>query len=227
MEYSINDIKILFEDRSMVVAVKPCGLASQKDLTGNQDLLTLLNEKYKDIFLVHRLDTATGGVMVYARGKAAAGRLSEAVQNHETFVKTYLTVLDKTPEQAEGELVDYLYHDKRQNKSFVVKSDRKGSKEARLKYKVLAVNESGNALVLVRLFTGRSHQIRVQFASRKTPVYGDGKYGSRCKMKGFALWSYHISFVHPYTKEKVECKFNPDTETLPWDQFLATLSKIL
>lgn len=217
MEYQLSDIKILYEDRSLIVCVKPCGLASQKDLSGNQDLLTLLNEKYKDVYLVHRLDTATGGVMVYARGKASAAKLSEAVQNHEEFEKTYLVVLDKAPEQFEGELIDFLFHDKRQNKSFVVKSDRKGSKEAKLKYKVLQVNESGNALVLVRLFTGRSHQIRVQFASRKTPVYGDGKYGSRCKMKGFALWSYKLAFTHPFTKERIECECYPEHDTTPWN----------
>lgn len=219
MEYQSSDIKILYEDRSLIVCVKPCGLASQKDLTGNQDLLTLLNDKYKDVYLVHRLDTATGGVMIYARGKAAAGKLSEAVQNHQIFEKTYLTVLDKAPEQAEGELTDFLFHDKRQNKSFVVKSDRKGSKEAKLKYKVLQVNENGNALVLVRLLTGRSHQIRVQFASRRTPVYGDGKYGSRCKMKGFALWSYKLAFIHPFTKERIECECLPEQNTMPWNLF--------
>ncbi|MCQ2911958.1 MAG: RluA family pseudouridine synthase [Bacilli bacterium] len=219
MEYQLSDIKILYEDRSLIVCVKPCGLASQKDPTGNQDLLTLLNEKYKDIYLVHRLDTATGGVMIYARGKASAGKLSEAVQNHETFKKTYLAVLDKAPEQPEGELVDFLYHDKRQNKSFVVKSDRKGSKEAKLEYKVLEVNENGNALVCIRLLTGRSHQIRVQFASRKTPVYGDGKYGSRCKMKGFALWSSKLEFNHPFTKERIECECLPEQELTPWSFF--------
>lgn len=219
MEYSIEDIKILFEDSHIIVAVKPCGMASQKDPTGKQDLLTLLNEKYKDVYLVHRLDTATGGVMVYARGKAAAAKLSEQVQDHEMFQKTYLVVLDKAPEEKEGELVDFLFHDKRQNKSFVVKSDRKGSKEAKLRYKVLSVDEEGHALVSVSLLTGRSHQIRVQFASRKTPVYGDGKYGSRCKMKGFALWSKSVILKHPFSNKIIECEFFPSAETEPWNKF--------
>ena len=219
MDYELEDINILYEDKAMVVVVKPCGMASQPDPSGNKDMLTLLNSKYHDVFLVHRLDTATGGVMVYARGKQAAGVLSNEVQDHECFRKTYLVVLDKKPELDEGELVDYLYHDKRQNKSFVVKSDRKGSKEARLIYKVLATNENGNALVEVRLLTGRSHQIRVQFASRKTPVYGDGKYGSRCKMKGFALWSYKSSIKHPFTKKTIECECEPDYASMPWSSF--------
>ncbi|MCQ2799102.1 MAG: RluA family pseudouridine synthase [Bacilli bacterium] len=215
----MDEIKVLYEDQSMVMVVKPCGIASQKDLTGNIDMLTLLNNKYKDVFLVHRLDTSTGGVMVYARGKKAAGVLSNEVQDHEVFKKTYLVVLEHTPEEKEGELVDYLYHDKRQNKSFVVKSDRKGSKEAKLSYKVLATNEAGHALVEVRLHTGRSHQIRVQFASRKMPVYGDGKYGGRCKMKGFALWSYKASIKHPFINKVVECECPPDYTSVPWNEF--------
>lgn len=219
MDYKLEDIKVLYEDKAMIVVVKPSGMASQPDPSGNQDMLTLLNSKYHDVFLVHRLDTATGGVMVYARGKQSAGILSNEVQDHLSFKKTYLVVLDKKPEEDESELVDYLYHDKRQNKSFVVKSDRKGSKEARLIYRVISINESGNALVEVRLLTGRSHQIRVQFASRRTPVFGDGKYGSRCKMKGFALWSYKASIKHPFTKKLIECECEPEYSLSPWSSF--------
>ncbi len=214
-----NDIKILYEDRAMVVVVKPCGMPSQPDPSGKADMLSILNDKYHDIFLVHRLDTSTGGLMVYARGKKPAGILSQQVQDHEVFKKTYLVALEKAPESPEGELVDYLYHDKRQNKSFVVKSDRKGSKEARLTYKVLKSNEDGHSLVEVRLHTGRSHQIRVQFASRKTPVYGDGKYGARCKMKGFALWSSKMEIKHPFTNKVMEFEYSPDFTQIPWSEF--------
>ena len=219
MLFTLEDVKILFEDSSMIVCVKPCGLPSQMDKTGNIDLLTLLNNKYGDVFLVHRLDTATGGVMVYARGKKAAAILSQEVQDHDIFKKTYLAVLDKTPVEPSGEMIDYLYHDKRQNKSFVVKGGRSGAKLAKLSYTTLKTNESGNALVEVRLYTGRSHQIRVQFASRGYPLYGDGKYGSRCKMKGFALWSYKISIRHPITKKTIECECDPDYTQIPWNEF--------
>lgn len=219
MPFTLEDIKILYEDRSMIVVVKPSGLPSQMDKTGNIDLLTLLNNKYGNAFLIHRLDTATGGVMVYARGKRAAGILSGQIQDHEIFKKTYLAVLDKTPTEVKGELVDYLYHDKRQNKSFVVKNTKSGAKLARLSYEMLATNNDGNCLVKVRLHTGRSHQIRVQFASRGLPIYGDGKYGSRCKMKGFALWSTSVVVRHPITNEEIKCDADPNYNEIPWNLF--------
>lgn len=212
-------IKILYEDGDLLVCVKPCGMPSQPDLTGNADLLTLLSGDYPEIMLVHRLDTSTGGVMVYAKNKFAAGKLGALLQDHNAFVKEYLAVTERPPQPAIGEMKDILFHDKRINKSYVVEKERAGCKSARLEYKTVSVAGDGHALVLVRLFTGRTHQIRVQFASRGYSLCGDKKYGSHERFEcGLALWSYKLSFPHPRKKKIVECMAYPP-EVTPWTFF--------
>ena len=111
-----------------------------------------------------------------------------------------------------------LFKDSRKNKTFVVKRERKGVKEAVLRYEVVSESNK-HALVKVFLETGRSHQIRVQFASRKTPLTGDGKYGSRDNRCSVALWSHSLKFVHPFTKKEVCVSSLPDSETYPWNEF--------
>lgn len=220
---AIESIKILYEDKYIVVCVKPVSMPSQPDPTSKMDLLSILGEKHKDIRLVHRLDTMTGGVMVYAKTKESAAALSNDIQNHDKFIKRYLAVLDKAPNEKSGVLSNYLFHDKRVNKAFVVDSLRKGSKDAKLEYEVLETKEDESTLVLVRLYTGRSHQIRAQMANIKCPVYGDGKYGSRKKMTGFALWSYELSFIHPITKKEIKVSCIPDVDVSPWNMFDLTV----
>ena len=157
-----------------------------------------------EAYCVHRLDRAVGGVMVYARTKAAAASLSEQMQSG-AFEKEYLAVVAGKPEQNEGELRDFLFKDSLKNRAFVVKTKRSGVKEARLSYRVLAGGVYDGreiSLVRVKLHTGRFHQIRCQFSSRKMPLLGDGKYGSREKCP-IALLSCHISFEHPKTHERV------------------------
>ncbi len=218
------DIEILYEDRDLLVCRKPAGVPSQPDLTGQTSLLAALAEKYKSVSLVHRLDTPTGGVMVYALTQKGAGALSALVQDHACFKKEYLAVVAKPPKEAEGEMRDYLFHDKRMNKSFPVDGARKGSKEAVLCYRVLATLENGCTLVLVRLFTGRTHQIRVQFASRGMPLVGDGKYGSREKAPYIGLWAYRLEFPHPMKKAIVCAHAKPDISAAPWSAFADVLS---
>lgn len=217
------NIPILYEDKQLLLCEKPAGVPSQPDLSGLTDILTELSVVYPEIKLVHRLDIPTGGVMVYAKNGRSAGKLSALVQTHsiggdDGMAKTYLAVLSSEPEFAEGELKDLLFHDKQKNRSFVVNSTRVGVKEARLVWKKLAVCDDGHTLVSVALLTGRTHQIRVQFAARGYPLCGDGKYGSREKCPFIALWSHKLSFTHPFTKKKISAESVPHG-VFPWDLF--------
>ncbi|MDD6095487.1 MAG: RluA family pseudouridine synthase [Clostridia bacterium] len=196
-------MEILFEDKNIVCAVKEPGVPSQPDPTGAPDMTAYLKAACGcEIFTVHRLDTATGGIMVYAKSSKAAGRMSEALAKGQ---KQYLAWVYGEP--GEGEMRDLLYHDKRINKSFVVKGERKGVKEALLDYKTLE-KKDGKALVLITLRTGRTHQIRVQFSSRGYPLAGDGKYGAKDNEK-LSLWCTGLSFTHPYTDEKMSFESIP------------------
>ena len=210
------DIEILYQDRDLLVCCKPAGMPSQPDPSGQTDLLSLLQASHATASLVHRLDTPTGGVMVFGLTPKATAKLCALVQDHGRFQKEYLAVLPKAPSEPEGQMRDYLYHDKRANKSFVTDSARKGSKEAVLDYRVLTTAPDGHALVLVRLHTGRTHQIRVQFASRGLPLVGDGKYGSREKCPYIGLWAYRLTFPHPITGKTISVSVRPEPETAPW-----------
>ena len=183
-------MEILYSDRDLAVCVKPVGLDSEMDMPK-----ALKDALGGEIFPLHRLDKNVGGVMVYARSKAAAATLSKAIQNGE-MVKEYVAKVHGEPPQS-GVLTDLLFKDSRKNKVFVVKKARTGVKEAKLQYRHL-----GDGLVHVRLFTGRSHQIRVQFSSRGFPLVGDHKYGSRAEETAPMLFSCRISF--PY-KNKLHC----------------------
>ncbi len=210
---------VLYEDKYLLLVEKPQGMPAQPDPSGQADLLACLRKVHPSVGLVHRLDTPTGGVMLYAKKQDMIGRLSTLIQDHQSFVKEYLAVLSVPPDPADGTLEDLLYHDHRTNKTFVVDKPRKGAKTAQLAYHTLATLPDGHALVLVRLYTGRTHQIRVQFASRGCPLVGDGKYGSREKSPFMALWSYRMSFPHPVTGQTVTAVSTPPTDHLPWRLF--------
>lgn len=216
---------VLFEDKHLLLVCKPAGVPSQPDPSGQPDLLSTLRLTCPSASLVHRLDTPTGGTMVFAKTPAAAGKLSALVQDHTAFVKEYLCILPRAPETPEGECTDLLYHDARTNKTFPVDRKRPGAKDARLTYRTLSVSPDGCALILVRLFTGRTHQIRVQFASRGMPLIGDGKYGSREKCRFIALWSFRTSFPHPLTGKPLTASCLPDTAENPWSLFADTLAE--
>lgn len=210
---------IHYQDPHILLCTKPSGIPSQPDPSGQADLLTALQNEYGSVSLIHRLDTPTGGIMVFGRTQKASQTLNRTVQDHEAFQKDYLAVLPAPPASPKGELVDMLFHDQRSNKSFVVDKARKGSKEARLNYRVLHTLPDGHTLVQVRLHTGRTHQIRVQFASKGLPLLGDGKYGSREKCPFFALWAYNLSFPHPITGKSISAISKPDTSVMPWCLF--------
>ncbi len=207
-------IEILFENTDFIVCVKPVGVPSQCD--GAEDMVKLLKGQTDgEIYPVHRLDTAVGGTMIFAKNKKTAAYLSKEIAE-KRFIKTYLAVTEGAPEEKDGQLEDLLFKDKRKNKSYVVKRERKGVRRASLDYKVID-EADGKALVMVTLNTGRSHQIRVQFASRKMPLTGDGKYGSRDNRCEIALWSYKIEIK--FDSREFLFKSFPDSDKYPWNLF--------
>lgn len=178
-------MEILFSDKDLILCVKPVGLDSEHEVPA-----ALKEQLGGEVFPIHRLDKNVGGVMVFARTKQAAAALSKAVQEG-TLVKEYMALIHGDPGEA-GDWTDLLWKDSTKNKVFVVKRERKGVKKARLEFTRLSQSE--NALVRVRLHTGRSHQIRVQFASRGFPLLGDHKYGARDDSPAPMLFSCCLTF---------------------------------
>ncbi len=194
-------MKIIFEDESIIVCIKPMGILSQADSKGGESMITLLEEHTKGvIYPLHRLDKEVGGVMVYAKTKSAAAILSKDI-GEQKFKKEYLALIHGKPDE-KGEMVDLLFKDSKKNKSFVVKKERRGVKKASLEYELINSNDE-LSVVKILLHTGRTHQIRVQFASCKMPLVADRKYGAKDEFNEIGLWSYRISFVHPKSKEAV------------------------
>jgi len=220
------DIQMLYLDREIAVCIKPVGVESEGD--GMPRLLAeqLQTQGEKgEIFPVHRLDTAVGGVMVFARTKQAAGKLSALIAERK-MTKEYLCVVKGQPEETSGVYRDLLFKDSRKNKSFVVQRMRKGVKEAELSYETLGnthLDDTKVSLIRVHLHTGRSHQIRVQFASRKMPLLGDGKYGSTVK-GNIALFSTCLAFPHPISRREMSFSALPASD-FPWTLFEEILSR--
>jgi len=191
-------VEILYADRILAVVCKPVGVLSEEHPTARNMpslLREALGEPTRYVGTVHRLDKNVGGLMVYALTPAAVGLLANAL-NEEGAGKEYLALLSGVPEEKEGLLTDLLYHDKQRNKTFVVKRKRVGVKEAKLSYRVVC-EENGRALTSVKLYTGRTHQIRVQFSSRGLPLVGDARYGGG---KGDPmLYACRLTFRHPET----------------------------
>lgn len=217
-------IEILYKNESFIAVYKTAGMPSQSDTTGDEDAMSLasrvLSQLGEDsrLWLVHRLDRVVGGVLLFARSKGAAAALS-ALFGGCGMKKEYLAVV---PGGAPGgHLVDYLYKDARQSKAFVVKEGKNGAKRAELEYAPVATKETEHGLytlVRVKLYTGRFHQIRVQFASRGMAIVGDGKYGSRDnRAKLPALFSWMTSFN--FEKERFKIEKLPDINTYPWSLF--------
>lgn len=218
------DIKTLYIGKDIIIIEKQPGMSSEVDGSGT-DAPTAAGELCGcTCYPVHRLDKGTGGVLVLAKNERAAAMLSAVFSQHKAE-KHYLAVISGTPEPTEGEMRDLLFHDRRCNKSFAVRRARSGAKEALLDYSLLstAISRSGApiSLVSVRLHTGRTHQIRVQFASRKMPLLGDKKYGSRENGCKTALWCSDISFIHPINGSLIEAHSAPP-QAYPWSCFDST-----
>ncbi len=203
-------MEILYLDDQIIVCSKPSGVLSEGE--GADCLPTLLSEHLSEhgeqntkIFPVHRLDRETSGVMVFARTSKAAASLCAQITDGE-FKKQYLALVHGTPDTPTGAFSDLLYYDRRLGKSFAVDRERKGVKHAELDYEVLS-SKGGLTLVRVRLHTGRTHQIRVQFASRGMPLAGDRRYGApKSNFRRIALHSHTLSFSHPKSGEALTFK---------------------
>ena len=198
-------MKILYEDKNMVVCQKEVGYNSEHCANG-KSLANLVAEKYGYAGVIHRLDTNVGGAIVYAKNKKTAADLSRVVAEGN-LAKEYLAVVNGLPDE-KGEMFDLLFKDSRKNKTYVVNRMRKGVKDAKLEYERIKTNGQ-KSLVRVLLHTGRTHQIRVQFASRKMALLGDKKYGGNSEFNNIALMSYRLTFNHPKTKQ--EMVFTADT----------------
>lgn len=248
-------MELLYQDNEIVVCLKPVGAESEDGKPNAMPALLRGALNIADdapIYTVHRLDKQVGGVMVYAKTKAAAAALSAQMQAHQ-FTKEYRAVIEgrlqdypthlsaEQPTESDcphtennrnnaknvpcgttstphGRWEDLLYHDKRKNKVFTVKKERKGVKHAALRYEVLGqgvANGTPCTLLKIELETGRTHQIRVQCASRKHPLIGDGRYGSQIKGCDIALFSHKIGFAHPKTGERMTFTAQPPAG-FPW-----------
>ena len=206
----MTKLDILYEDNHIIVVFKPAGILSQADKSGDKDMLTIiksyLKEKYNKpgnayLGLVHRLDRPVSGIMVFAKTSKAAARLSEEIRNNKMH-KKYLAIIHGYLDNKEGTLVNRI--EKLDNKKVLI--DTPKGKEAILNYKV--IKEKNNlSLVDINLVTGRYHQIRLQFANIKHPLYGDYLYNKKDTNK-LALVCYSLSFIHPTTKENMNFELN-------------------
>ena len=222
----MDELKILHEDNHIIVVLKPQGIPSCGDESGDGNMLDAVKEYIRTAYgkpgnvyvgLVHRLDRPTGGVMVFAKTSKAAARLSEQMRSGD-FEKKYLAVLSAVPKEPQGKLVNYLKKNAVNNMVYLCPPTTEGAKMASLEYRV-AEEKGGCALAEIKLHTGRSHQIRVQMAGIGCPVFGDMRYGGeRAKKGNLALWAHYLAFTHPVTKERLRFMAEPPEET-PWKHF--------
>lgn len=200
-------MNILFEDDHIIVCEKPYGMLSQADVSGKESAVSCLEAHTGgSIYPIHRLDKTTRGLMVFAKTSKAAATLSKQINGGE-FVKEYNAVIHGIPESKGGTLEDLLFYDRRAGKSYVVKRERAGVKKAVLHYNVLSSEKYGEINVSeihIRLETGRTHQIRVQFASRGFPLLGDRRYGADDRERDIALCACALSFKHPVSGKTME-----------------------
>lgn len=207
-----DSIKLIYTDDSIVVAVKPARVLST-DEPGGMPALVRQALGTQDVRTVHRLDRVVGGLMVLARNAQSASELSRQIRE-DLFQKEYMAVIHGIPEDGEGRMEDLLYRDKARKMTLVAEKMDKGVQPAALQYRVLEKYED-MSLVRIRLETGRTHQIRVQFASRGLPLVGERKYSTNDDPCELALWSCYLGFEHPVTGEIMEFSLQPP-DAYPW-----------
>lgn len=218
----MEKINVIYEDNHVIVVVKPAGIPSQADKSNDVDMLSLVKEYIKEkhnkpgnvyVGLVHRLDRMTSGLMVFAKTSKGASRLSNAIREGD-FKKEYIAAVEGMLNE-DGMIENYLFKDERTNTSSVVNENKKHAKLAKLEYKILGntiYKEKEYTYVRIKLFTGRHHQIRVQFSNIHHPLYGDVKYGGR---KGdLALVACSLKFIHPTKDEVMEFEYMPEKQNI-------------
>ena len=218
-------VSIVYEDNHLLVVVKPPNMPTQADASGDPDLHGTMKryiaEKYQKpgavyLGLVHRLDRPVGGLVVLARTSKAADRLSRQVRD-KTLARQYVAAVRGTPEE-EAELQDWLLKDAATNTVRAVPEGTPGAKDAQLRFARVS-SADGLTLVRVRLYTGRSHQIRVQLAHHGMPIWGDARYGGGRPGQQIALWGAHLGLVHPTLKTPMHFDALPPRDAMPWSSF--------
>ena len=208
------NMELLYVDEDIVVCLKPARVLSTDEPGGVPDLVRqALGDPKADVRTVHRLDRVVSGLMVLARNAKAASELSRQIRDDE-FEKEYMAVIHGQPAENAGTLWDLLGRDKARKMTFVASEPAKGVQAAVLDYHVLNIAQ-GMSRVRIRLHTGRTHQIRVQFASRGMPLVGERKYSTMDDPCEIALWSWRLGFTHPRTGKRVEFTHEPPLD-YPW-----------
>ena len=215
-----DTLQILYRSSDIVCCIKDPGVLSE-----DPGLPALIRDALgiSDVFCVHRLDREAGGVMVYALNKDSAAALSAAFSPQGTARKTYLAVIEGSMEEKSGDLNDLLFHDSTKNKSYVVTRRRRGVREASLSYETVS-EKDGLSLIRIDLHSGRTHQIRVQFSSRRHPLLGDRRYGSTA-VCSLALWSYEIGLFDASDEGTLSFSSLPP-DCYPWDLFSGHLNSL-
>jgi 23S rRNA pseudouridine1911/1915/1917 synthase len=209
-------MELVYVDEDILVCLKPARVLSTDEPGGVPELAReALGDAHADVRTVHRLDRVVSGLMVLARNAKAASELSRQIRDNE-FEKEYLAVVHGAPEEKQATLRDLLGRDKARKMTFVADAPAKGVQEAVLDYQVLNAAENMSR-VRIHLHTGRTHQIRVQFASRGLPLVGERKYSELNDPCEIALWSYRIAFTHPKSGERMEFIHNPP-QVYPWTE---------
>lgn len=219
----MESLEIVYSDEHLLACIKPAGVNSEEEL-----ISILKNQLGGSFYSVHRLDKPVSGLIVLAKNEKSAAKMTALISGREVK-KQYLAVVEGAFSENTGVYNDLLFYDKSKAKSYVVKRVRKGVKDASLDYTVLEKTISENSvfsLVKINLHTGRTHQIRVQFGSRKHAVVGDARYGSNNKGRNIALLSYGLKFIHPFTGENIELTAHIPQD-YPWHLFNKAISQQL
>ncbi|MEF2836915.1 MAG: RluA family pseudouridine synthase [Oscillospiraceae bacterium] len=214
LENQNEKLNVIYSDNDIFVCIKPARVLSTDEPGGLPELVRLaLGDEKADVRTVHRLDRVVSGVMVLARNARAASELSRQIREDD-FEKEYIAVVHGCPDKKSGTLTDLLYRDKARKMTMVASEPAKGVQEAILDFEVIGCN-TDMSRVKVLLRTGRTHQIRVQFASRGMPLVGERKYCTLEDSCEIALWSHRIAFTHPSTGKWMDFSYEPPS-IYPW-----------
>ncbi|MFH2141969.1 MAG: RNA pseudouridine synthase [Bacteroidota bacterium] len=224
---SDDQLIVLYEDNHLIAVNKQPGEIAQGDETGDSTLIDkiklYIKKKYNksgEVFLgtIHRLDRPASGVILYARTSKALTRMNQLFRDKK-IEKIYWAVVGQRPSEDSAMLIHYLVKNEKQNKSYAYETEKPGTKQAILEYKIIGASER-YFLLEVNLHTGRHHQIRCQLSKISCQIKGDLKYGYARSNEngGIHLHARKISFIHPVKNEKIEIIAEPPDERI-WNLF--------